>query len=210
MVEVRIPYTPASTVDTHTTYVPTQKVTCTKSSLLGSASPALSEWEQGGDDFTLGEEDTSDSVSKANGGDGSGVFPAVEDRVWETASTHGSGVALVPPFNWTCLLHLTTFVRSALLLLFHVIKVILSVRNQIGFPCRQLALLCLPLLASIQSLWGVLVILLFSRWALWMAPEHVPPAMMVCHKQKHITPAAVAVVHVWMSLGWLQCLPGRS
>ena len=102
MVEVRIPYSPAPTVDTHTTYVPTRKVTCTKSSLLGSASPAVSEWEQGGDDFTLGEEDTSDSVSKGvDGGDSSGVFPAVEDRVWETAmeSTCGSGVALVPPLQ---------------------------------------------------------------------------------------------------------------
>ena len=102
MVEVRIPYSPAPTMDTHTTYVPTWKVTCTKSSLLGSASPALSEWEQGGDDFTLGEEDTSDSVSKGvDRGDGSGVFPAVKDRVWETAmeSTRGSGVALVPPLQ---------------------------------------------------------------------------------------------------------------
>ena len=199
MVEVRIPYSPAPTVDTHTTYVPTRKVTCTKSSLLGYASPAVSEWEQGGDDFTLGEEDTSDSVSKGvDGGDGSGVFPAVQDRVWETAmeSTRGSGVALVPPFNWTCLLHLMTFVRSALLLLFHAIKVSLAVRNHRTLPCRQLALLCLPLLARIPSLGGLLVILLFCRWALRMAPEHVPPAMMFCHKQTLLTPAAVAAVHV--------------
>ena len=43
MVEVKFPYNPAQTVDTHTMDVPTQKLTCTRSSLLGSASPALSE-----------------------------------------------------------------------------------------------------------------------------------------------------------------------
>ena len=120
------------------------------------------------------------------------------------------GWLLFSPFNWTCLLYWTTFVRSALLLLFHAIKVSLAVRNHRTLPCRQLALLCLPLLARVPSLWGLLVILLFCWWALWMAPEHVPPAMMFCHKQTHLTPAAVVVVHVWMSLGCLQCLPGRS